>query len=162
MGKIVSIVLAAGESRRMGSPKMLLELKGSTIIENVISHVADSLSEGTIVVLGAYSDEIESVVKKYAVQVCYNDNFSDGMLSSVQCGIRNLPDETAAVLVFQGDQPFISSETIDKVINAYRLSDKGIVLPVYQGKRGHPLLLDAKYMNEVGKLDELVDNHIPV
>jgi molybdenum cofactor cytidylyltransferase len=75
------------------------------------------------------------------------------MLSSVQCGFRNLPSDIAAVLVFQGDQPFIAPSVIDNVISAYRLSGKGIVMPVFNGKRGHPLLLDRKYREEIAKLD---------
>jgi molybdenum cofactor cytidylyltransferase len=75
------------------------------------------------------------------------------MLSSVQCGFRNLPSDTEAVLVFQGDQPFVAPSVIDGVIKAYRSSGKGIVIPVYNGKRGHPLLLDSKYRELIEKLD---------
>jgi molybdenum cofactor cytidylyltransferase len=153
VGKIWSIILAAGESKRMGSPKMLMALNGSTILENVIQHVAGSDSDGILVVLGAYLKDISAVVSRYSVLQCNNENFREGMLSSVKCGFRNLPDDTDAVLVFQGDQPFISAGTINSLIEAYRQSEKGIVLPVYKGKRGHPLLLDIKYRGEVEALD---------
>jgi molybdenum cofactor cytidylyltransferase len=153
VGKIWSIILAAGESKRMGSPKMLLALNGSTILENVIHHVSESASDGILVVLGAYMEEIGELVSRYGVQQCKNENYREGMLSSVKCGFRNLPEDTEAVLVFQGDQPFISSGAINRLIEVYRESDKGIVLPVYQGKRGHPLLLDIKYRGEVERLD---------
>ena len=75
------------------------------------------------------------------------------MLSSVQCGFKNLPPDTEAVLVFQGDQPFITPEVINSVIDAYRSSGKGIIVPVYKGKRGHPLLLDSKYKDQINTLD---------
>jgi molybdenum cofactor cytidylyltransferase len=71
------------------------------------------------------------------------------MFSSVKCGISNLPATARAVLVFPGDQPFIEAEIIDKVIDAYRKSGKGIVVPVYRKKRGHPLLIDCKYRKVV-------------
>jgi molybdenum cofactor cytidylyltransferase len=74
------------------------------------------------------------------------------MLSSVKCGFRNLPSDYSAVLVFQGDQPFITPETINAVIKAYLFSGKGLVIPTYQNKRGHPLLIDIKYRGEIEKL----------
>jgi molybdenum cofactor cytidylyltransferase len=75
------------------------------------------------------------------------------MLSSVQCGFKNLPLDIEAVLVFQGDQPFISPAVINSVIGAYRSTGRGIVIPVYKGKRGHPLLLDIKYRDQIDNLD---------
>ena len=153
MGKIRSIILAAGESKRMGFPKMLLKLNGKTMIENVLDNVAKSDSDSILVVLGAGMEDLIDLVMKYNVKYCYNKNYSDGMLSSVQCGFKNLPSDTAATLVFQGDQPFINSAVINMVIKAYKTSGKGIIIPVYEGKRGHPLLLDKKYSDQVEKLD---------
>jgi molybdenum cofactor cytidylyltransferase len=153
VGKIWSIILAAGESKRMGSPKMLLPFNGSTILENVIHNVAGSAADGILVVLGANAEKICELVSIYGVLQCKNENFREGMLSSVKCGFRNLPGDMEAVLVFQGDQPCISAGTINSLIDAFHQSDKGIVLPVYKGKRGHPLLLDIKYSEEVERLD---------
>jgi molybdenum cofactor cytidylyltransferase len=153
MGGIRSIVLAAGESKRMGLPKMLLKFNGKTMIENVLDHVAESDSDGTLVVLGAGSEDLIDLVRKYDVEYCYNRNFRDGMLSSVQCGFKNLPSDTVATLVFQGDQPFITPAVINMVIKAYKTSEKGIIIPVYKGKRGHPLLLDKKYSDQIDELD---------
>jgi molybdenum cofactor cytidylyltransferase len=153
MGKIRSIILAAGESRRMGFPKMLLQINGKTMIENVIGNVAGSGTIDILVVLGAGREKLTELVMKYDIKYCFNENYSQGMLSSVQCGFRNLPQDTDAVLVFQGDQPFISSQVIDSIIGAYRSTGKGIVMPVFKGKRGHPLLLDIKYRAQIEKLD---------
>jgi molybdenum cofactor cytidylyltransferase len=153
MGGIWSIILAAGESKRMGFPKMLLKFGGKTMIENVIEHIAESDSDGILVVLGAGMENLVELVTKFDVRYCYNENYRDGMLSSVQCGFKNLPSDAEAVLVFQGDQPFISPSAIDSVIRAYRASSKGIIIPVHNGKRGHPLLLDCKYRVEIDSLD---------
>jgi molybdenum cofactor cytidylyltransferase len=153
MSTIRSIILAAGESKRMGFPKMLLQFNGKTMIEKVIENVADSDSDSILVVLGSDSDELIGVVSEYDVKYCYNDNYRKGMLSSVQCGIKNLPLDTGAFLVFQGDQPFISPEVINSVIGAYRSSGKGIIIPVCNEKRGHPLLLDIKYREQIDHLD---------
>jgi len=153
MGKIWSIILAAGESKRMGFPKMLLKFNGKAMIEKVLDNVAESDADGILVVLGAGSEDLTDIVRKYDVKYCYNKNYRAGMLSSVQCGFKDLPSDTDATLVFQGDQPFITPAVINMVINAYKTSEKGIVIPVYSGKRGHPLLLDIKYSDQIEGLD---------
>jgi molybdenum cofactor cytidylyltransferase len=153
MSGLWSIILAAGESKRMGFPKMLLIFNSRTMIEQVIENVLGSQIENALVVLGSSSDKLIDLVEKYNVKHCYNSNYMEGMLSSVQCGFRNLPSDFEAVLVFQGDQPLITPSTINMVIDAYRMSGKGIVIPVYKSKRGHPLLINGKYRNEIEKLD---------
>jgi molybdenum cofactor cytidylyltransferase len=87
------------------------------------------------------------------------------MLSSVQKGFVSLPEEAEAVLVFLGDQPMITSSVIDQIVKAYHSTEKGIVLPVYDKKRGHPVLISTRYREEVAHLDpqvglrELIHNH---
>ncbi len=152
MTEIWAIVLAAGESKRMGSPKMLLPFKGLTMIESVISNVLDSKIKNVMVVLGADRDPILKLIRTKAVKYCYNENYKDGMLSSVVCGFRNIPIGHSAVLVFQGDQPLITAKVINSVIEVYKSSGKGIVIPVYKNKRGHPILIDNKYRDEIQKL----------
>jgi molybdenum cofactor cytidylyltransferase len=153
MGGIWSIILAAGESKRMGFPKMLLQFNGKTMIENVIQNVAESESDGILVVLGAGMEDLVGLVAEYDVKHCYNENYRLGMLSSVQRGFKDLPPHAEAVLVFQGDQPFITAKVINSIIGEYRLSGKGLIVPVYNGKRGHPLLIDCKYRNIIDNLD---------
>ena len=153
MGKIWSIILAAGESKRMGFPKMLLKFNGKTMIENVIGNVAASDVDNKLVILGDHMELLTDIITKYNVKYCYNDNYKEGMLSSVKCGFKNLPTDFKAALVFQGDQPLITPAVINSLINAYRSSGKGIVIPVHNNKRGHPLLLDRKYSVEIDRLD---------
>ena len=152
MTGIWSIILAAGESRRMGYPKMLLEFRGKTMLENVIEHVAGSGTDGILVVLGANREKLTGIVENCGVRYCINDNYKEGMLSSVQCGIRNLPAGIRAVMVFQGDQPLIFPHVIDRLIEAYGTTGKGLVIPVYGGKRGHPLLIGSRYREEIDSL----------
>jgi molybdenum cofactor cytidylyltransferase len=153
MGEIWAVILAAGESKRMGLPKMLLTFSGRTMIEKVISNVSESKIDKIIVVLGAYREALVELISKLPVKYCYNDKYKKGMLSSVRCGFRNLSSVCRAVLVFQGDQPLITSNAINEVIEAYLSSGKGIVIPVYKGRRGHPLLIDIKYRDEIEKLN---------
>ena len=152
MGEFWAIILAAGESRRMGFPKMLLTFKDRTMIENVIANVTESKVDKIIVVLGADRDAIVERIGKLGVKYCYNENYKEGMLSSVRCGFRNIPSDYNAVLVFQGDQPLITPDAINTVIEAHLSYGKGIVIPVYKKRRGHPLLIDIKYRDEIEKL----------
>ena len=106
-----------------------------------------------MVVLGAHMEKLIDQIGKLSVKYCYNDSYKEGMLSSVQCGFRNIPSDCKAVLVFQGDQPLITPSVINTVIEAYWMSGKGIIIPVYMSKRGHPILIDRKYSDEIEKLD---------
>src|ERR1035437_10184502 len=154
MNEFWAIILAAGESKRMGFPKMLLPFNNKTMLETVIGNVTGSEIDNVLVVLGSGRDKLIELVEKCNVRHCYNDNYKSGMLSSVKCGFKNMPSELEAVLVFQGDQPLISPEVINMVISAYRSSDKGIVIPAFKSKRGHPLMIDQKYRDEIEKLDD--------
>jgi molybdenum cofactor cytidylyltransferase len=154
MGEIVALILAGGESRRMNSPKMLLPFDGKTIIEKVIENVTASEVNLTVVVLGGFKDKIIDVIKEYPVSFCYNENYKQGMLSSVKSGFMSLPAGYDATLVFLGDQPMIPPEVTNAVIAAYRQTGKGIVMPVCNTKRGHPLLISSGYKDEIEKLDE--------
>jgi molybdenum cofactor cytidylyltransferase len=152
MNEIWAVILAAGESKRMKVPKMLLPFNGKTMIEKVIDNVSRSEVFRTLVVLGAYRDEILGAISHLSVSHCYNENYRNGMLSSVKCGFKNLPLHFDAVLVFPGDQPMIEPEVINQIIKVYRETGKGIVIPVYRKKRGHPLLIDFKYRDKINKL----------
>jgi molybdenum cofactor cytidylyltransferase len=150
---IWAMILAAGESKRMGKPKLLLPLGAKTMIETVIDKVIQSNVERILVVLGSNRKKIEKKIGNLPLEIAVNPDFKEGMLSSVQRGLEVLPEEAQAVLIFLGDQPSIPSEVIDSVINAFRKTGKGIVLPVYKGERGHPVLLDMKYRREVKNLN---------
>jgi molybdenum cofactor cytidylyltransferase len=153
MSGIWAIILAAGESKRMGFPKMLLPFRGMTIIEQVIENAINSQVDETVVVLGADRNEIQKVISNWPVKNCNNEIYKEGMLSSVKCGFRFLPHDFEAALVFPGDQPLLRPEITDRVISAFRLSGKGIIIPVYEEKRGHPLLIGSRYREEVMLLD---------
>lgn len=132
---------------------MLLDFNGRSMLECVINNVIGSDVDNIVVVLGAYRTELEKIVSTTSAGFCYNDKYKEGMLSSVKCGFRNIPADAEAVLVFQGDQPLITPEVINKVILGFAKSVKGIVIPVCKNQRGHPLLVGAKYFSEIEKLD---------
>ena len=154
--KIWAIVLAAGESKRMKAVKMLLPFDGKTIIEKVIENISGSDVFKILIVTGAYKEEIQKVTEAWSVIHCHNDNYKEGMLSSIKCGFRSVTSGVDAVLVFPGDQPEIKSDVINQVISAYKHTNKGIIIPVYMKKRGHPVLIDLRYRNEIDNLDPAV------
>jgi len=153
---IWAMILAAGESRRMGTPKLLLPLGNKTIIETLLEKVISSKADKTLVVLGSDREKIEEKIKRFPQKITVNPHFKKGMLSSVQWGFKTLPEDAQAALVLLGDQPAVSTVVIDKIIDAYRRTRKGIVLPVYKKERGHPVLIDLKYKSEVQTLSHQI------
>ena len=153
MGNNWAIILAAGSSRRMGSQKLLLPFGQSTIIETVVDNVLNSSIDHVMVVLGASQREVQDILGNRAVQFCYNKEHEKGMLSSVISGVGALPDDAESALIFLGDQPGIPPSVTNAVIDAYSEELFGIVIPVNNYRRGHPLLVDMKYRKEIEHLD---------
>jgi molybdenum cofactor cytidylyltransferase len=153
MGNNWGIVLAAGSSTRMGTQKLLLPYREDTIIGTVVNQVLASKVDRIMVVLGADHLEVKAALNGQPVEFCHNREHKKGMLSSVMCGVRSLPEDANAALIFLGDQPEISSRVTDAVIEAYNEDIKGIVVPVHEHRRGHPLLIDLKYRKEIDRLD---------
>jgi len=160
-----ALVLGAGESKRMGKPKLLLPFGDKTIIEHIVDNIEQSKADKILVVLGSHREEILSKIGNRAVETVTNRRYREGMLSSIQAGFAALPQETSAALVCLGDQPFIFFSVFDDLIEAYEQTRKGIVLPVYKKRRGHPILIDMKHKQEILALSPdiglraLVQNH---
>ncbi len=153
MSDISAIVLAAGESLRMKKIKMLLPFNGKTIIEKVLENIALSEVCRTIVVLGSYCDQILKVIEPYGIRHCFNVDYREGMFSSVKCGFNSVTEGSEAVMVFLGDQPMIGPDIIDIIIKSFLHTKKGILIPVFKSKRGHPVLICRKYADIIKKTD---------
>jgi molybdenum cofactor cytidylyltransferase len=149
---IEAVILAAGESRRMGKPKLLLPFGEKTIIEAVATNVIRSKADQALVVLGADSEKIKEKIKDIPLRTTVNPHYKKGMLSSVQWGFNTVLEGIRGVLVCLGDQPSIPSYVMDKVIDSFKASKKGIVIPTFQKNRGHPVLIDVKYRKEIDNL----------
>jgi xanthine/CO dehydrogenase XdhC/CoxF family maturation factor/CTP:molybdopterin cytidylyltransferase MocA len=149
---ISAVILAAGESRRMGKPKLLLPWGDNTIIETIIKTVLQSEVKHIVVVLGSEKDKIRSQIINYPVIIAENQEYQKGMLTSIQCGLRALPDGTDAVMVLLGDQPMINGPVIDKLADTFRHTGKGILIAVHKGKRGHPIIIKTKYKRDIEQL----------
>ncbi len=151
---ISAIVLAAGESRRMGKTKQLLPWQGKTILGHVLETLLASSVEEIILVLG---HEAESVLEKIpirGVKVVFNPDYRNGMSSSLRHGVMATHKDAEAFFVVLADQPALTPEIINQLIETFRKvqSGKNIVAPAFRGTRGHPVLFGKKYRDELGGL----------
>jgi len=151
---IWAVVLAAGESRRMGTQKLLLPFGDTTVVGAVVRTARASRAGGTVVVLGADREAVRAELAPAGVGFALNEDYHLGMLSSVQAGFRALPAGAKAAVIMLGDQPFLAASAVDAVIAAYETAGRGLVVPVFRGRRGHPLLVDLEYRDEVLGLDQ--------
>ncbi len=150
------ILLAAGLSTRMGQPKQMLPFGKSTIVETVVDNMLDAKFSEVIIVVGHCAEQVQDILGERPVKIVFNPDYREGMLTSAQTGIRSLNFANAknksdrdAFSIMLVDQPFITSELIDKVIDAYAQTDKGIALPSYNYKRGHPVIFHHRYADEI-------------
>ncbi len=147
---ISAVILAAGASRRMGQPKMLLPWGGTTVIGQVARTVLASGAVRPVVVTGRSAQEVHEALRGQAVCFAHNPNYADSeMLQSLQIGIASLPAEAEAFLVVLGDQPQIEGEVIAQVCRAYQASGAALIIPSYQMRRGHPWLVDRSLWPEL-------------
>ena len=142
---IAAIVLAAGKSERMGRPKALLPLRGRTFLENIVDAISKSSIDNTLVVVGHHKEEIERSVA--AGLLVFNPDYEKGMITSLQTGIRALPANLDGAMLFLVDHPLVDSKTIDALIE--RLRPGHVVVPTFQGRRGHPVLFAADILEEI-------------
>jgi molybdenum cofactor cytidylyltransferase len=151
--KIWAVVLAAGESRRMGTQKLLLPFGEVTVVEAAVRTALDSHVDGVMVVLGADAAAVRKKLEGSGIAFAINEDYGRGMLSSVQAGFKALSGDPLAAVIMLGDQPFLPAEVVDAVVGTFGATGKGIVIPVFRGRRGHPVLIDMKYRDEVLGLD---------
>lgn len=143
--RVAGVVLAAGESRRMGQLKALLPFGSRTVIEQVLQPLLRADLAEVAVVLGHRADDIAAVLEPLPVRLLYNADYRLGMTSSVQAALRALDPVPDAYLLALVDQPQIGLPVVRQLLAAHARTRKGLVIPVFQGKRGHPLLLAAAY-----------------
>ena len=146
---IGAVILAAGLSRRMGRNKMLLPYGASTALETIVTEVvACQAVTDVVVVTGHESDQIATLLASYPVRCVFNPAYAQAeMLVSLQMGVRALAAGVQAALVVPGDHPRLRRDIIKSVIDAYQPG--AFVIPSYQMKRGHPILVDQAWWDEL-------------
>jgi molybdenum cofactor cytidylyltransferase len=149
--RVGAVVLAAGLSRRMGEPKVLLPWGQSTIVREIVQTIVETgLFAETLVVTGQWDDAIRQQIDGLPVRPVHNPRFAEGeMISSVQVGLEHLSSSVGAALILLGDQPGLQPAIMKEVLDAYARMLSPIVAPVYQGQRGHPVLFDRVLWDEI-------------
>jgi len=143
------VVLAAGESKRMGEPKPLVKIGGKRMIEWVVGSFKDTAGD-IVVVLGHEPDAIKPVLEKLGVRWVVNERYHEGMVSSFKEGLQEL-ENCDAVFLALGDQPFVDKDYLTNAIGVWKSGAK-IVSPVHKGKKGHPVLFDQSLFGEISSL----------
>ncbi len=169
---IHALVLAAGESRRMGMPKPLLRFgplrrscvparpwasedarptgsAGATFLEQIIAVLRQSSVSRTTVVLGARADMVRASADLSGVDVVVNEDYPAGQLSSLIKGLKSLPGDTDAMLLCLVDHPFLTTDIVNRLVGAFRETRRPIVLPVFNERRGHPALFAGSLFDEL-------------
>lgn len=150
--KITAIILAAGQSKRMGQPKMLLPWGGTTVLGQVIETIQRAGMENILVIAGGAREKVDEIVTRYAVRSTQNADYAKGaMLSSLQTGLRVLranPSASAA-LICLGDQPQVEERSVRAVVEAFEARKSSLVVPSYQMRRGHPWLVARSLWDEI-------------
>ena len=148
---LAAIILSAGASQRMGSPKALLPYRGRPFLEHLMAVTAHAKIGVRRIVLGAHAALISEAVQFATDEVVINDDWEKGQLSSIQAGIRSLPRGTDGMILCLIDHPLISAGLVGDLIERFYSAETRphIVLPVYQGKRGHPVIFSAGVYEEL-------------
>src|SRR5215208_833230 len=147
---ISAIILAAGQSKRMGQPKMLLPWGKFTVLEHVIITFLNSGIKEITVVTGGARQQVEDKIAQYPVQRVYNDAYARSeMLSSLQRGLRAISPEAQATLIGLGDQPQVQEKSVRLICEEYRASQSTLVVPSFQRRRGHPWLVARPLWKEI-------------
>jgi molybdenum cofactor cytidylyltransferase len=147
---LAAVILAAGESRRMGQPKALLPYRGRAFLEHLIGVAHHPRIGLTRVVLGAGAEEIRERLKLDPASVVINPDWEKGQLSSIQAALRSLPQGlTEGALLCLVDHPLISADLVDSLIKQFDSSGKPIIIPTCHGKRGHPVIFRSTLYDEL-------------
>ncbi len=146
---ISAILLAAGESKRMGKLKQLMPFGQSTIVGQAIDNLLRSAVDEVIVVVGYRAEEVMRAIGARSVKLVVNPDYKQGMSTSIIAGLNQVDRRAQAVMLAFSDQPFIDSRTINRLTKEFCDRDKGIAIPTYQGRRGHPIIFDIKYKEKL-------------
>ena len=148
---IVAVVLSAGESSRMGRPKALLPIEGQTFIERIVDALKAGGIERIVVVLGFHADVLRAQIDHLPVEILVNPDYCLGQLSSLQVAVRHLMLDAncEGMMVHLVDHPYIDPKLVSLMLERFKTLKSAIVVPRYQGKRGHPVIFSRALFDEL-------------
>lgn len=149
---IAGVLLAAGQSERMGQPKLLLPWQGIPLVRHAALIALEAQLDELVVVVGHASDRVAAVLTDLPLRVVVNEAFAAGQSTSVAAGIAALVPTMDAAVVLLADHPLLQPTTITALVETYTTTLAAIVVPRYNGRRGNPVLFSNALFNELGKL----------
>jgi molybdenum cofactor cytidylyltransferase len=149
--RFAALILAAGQSRRMGKiNKLLAEIDGGVMVARTADAVLAANVDPVIVVLGHENDDVRAALGDRAVEYAENPDYATGLARSLKAGIAALPDDIDGVVVCLSDMPRVTSDHLDALIAAFSPAEgRGICVPTFNGKRGNPVLWDRRYFEDM-------------
>jgi len=154
VNEVAAILLAAGRSERMGAFKPLLPFGDRTVIENCIDYLRRGGVETIVVVLGQQADHVRRQLANTPVRFVVNPDPKSEMSVSIACGMQELPEGTRATFIALTDQPAIPPEVVATVIETWKTTGAKLIVPEYEGRGGHPVLVDLGFRDELLTLDQ--------
>ena len=149
VGNVSAVLLAAGKSERMGRNKLLMPFEKDTVVGRTLDNLLASDINHVVVVVGSCASEMAAAIGQRPVVMIFNPRFARGMATSLISGLSMLNLQEGFIMVVLGDQPLVSSATYNRLISAAKEAGKGIIVPVYQKKRGNPILIHSSYVPEI-------------
>jgi molybdenum cofactor cytidylyltransferase len=152
--RIGALLLAAGQSQRMGGPnKLLAEIEGVPMVARVAQRLLSSSARPIVAVLGSRADEVDAALDRLPVERVSNPDFAEGLSTSLKRGLAALPHDLEGVLVCLGDMPLVSGRHLDRLIAAFNpLEGRAIIVPTRRGKRGNPVLWARRFYPEMAQI----------
>ena len=152
--KIHAVILAGGQSKRMGTKnKLLVPINGKPMVALIAETIIASKASSVAAVTGFEHQKIQEAIKDSNIEFIHNKNFQNGISSSVVTAIKSAPEDCSAILIGLGDMPKITVSHINKLIDAYNpLEGRAICVPTWKGKRGNPVLWARRFFSEMLQL----------
>ena len=146
---LAAVILSGGASRRMGSPKALVSYHGASFLEHLLSVTRHPAIGVRRVVLGPDGDTISRQVALAPEEIVHNREWERGQLSSIHAALRSLPAGTEGMLLFPVDHPLVSATLVNNLIVTFLETRAPVVLPTFEGRRGHPVIFSAAVYEEL-------------
>ncbi len=147
--RVAGIVLAAGQSNRLGRTKQLLPFRDTTLLGQTIENAGKSQLDEIIVVLGHDAQSIQDHIDFKGIKVVVNENYQQGQSSSIKAGLAHISKQSEAAMFLLGDQPLVDKQVINALIKGYGESHKPIVIPMFEGMRGNPVIISGNLFGEL-------------
>ncbi|MFT3822295.1 MAG: nucleotidyltransferase family protein [Chitinophagaceae bacterium] len=151
-----AVILAAGNSSRMGQPKMLLSYRGKTLLQHVTDEVLAASISPVVVVTGAESNAVQDSLLTGSVYFVQNEHWQEGMAASIRAGVDTITaagPALDAVVVLVCDQPFVSADLLQRMMLLKQQTGKGLIACAYNDTTGTPVLFDKRYFAHLRQLE---------